>query len=145
MLELLEVKPPELLLVEPFPVPETSLRRRVVGLDMWVEVRQDYSAPLGRALVGALLRTPMRLTHLDDLDGRPLWPASEPVPAGRARARLMARDEDAHLTDAALLEVLSAVSRVTDWSIVRKLEEFDGVDAFAPLGTQQTPITEEQS
>ena len=145
MLELLDTKPPELLLVEPFPVPETSSRRRVIGLDVWLEFRHGAADVLRHDLVGALLRTPARLTHLDDLGGRPLWPASEPVPTTKARARVVARNEDVHLTDAALLEVLGAVSTIAGWSVVRKLEEFDGIEAFTPLGTpDQTPRAEEQ-
>lgn len=146
MLELLDTEPPELLLIEPFPVPETSCRRRVIGLDVWLEVRHGDASVLSHDLVGVLLRTPARLTHLDDLEGRALRPVSEPVPTTKARARVVARNEDVHLTDAALLEVLGAMSTIAGWSVVRKLEEFDGIEAFAPLGTpDQTPLAEEQA
>lgn len=144
ILESLHTEAPARLIVEPFPVPATAVRRRVVGLDLWLDVRHRGSAELGDGLVAALLRTAVRLTHLEDIDGRPLWPVAGHAEATRVRARVVARDDDVHLTDSALLEVLAAVSTVSDWSLTRKLEEHDGVAAFAPLGSPWTaPPVEE--
>ncbi len=139
MLDLLQIAPPQSVRIEPFPVPETSVRRRVVGLDVWLETRPQASSPLGQSLVAVLTPTALRLTHLEDLHGRSVWPSTEivatTVTATQTRARLTLRGEDTHLTDQAIAEALAAVGGIATWSLVRKLEEFDAVDAFAPLGS----------
>jgi len=149
VLDLLEIAQPQSVRIEPFPVPETSVRRRVVGLDVWLETRPRASSPLGRTLVAALASTALRLTHLEDLHGRLVWPSAETVTtaATQNRARLMLRDEDAHLTDQAIAEALAAVGGIATWSLVRKLEEFDAVEAFAPLGcsSRTTTLSEDRT
>ena len=136
MLDVLHTAPTQTVRIEPFPVPDTSVRRRVVGIDVWLETRPAVSSPLGRSLVAALAPTAVRLTHLEDLCGRLVWPVAEQEAetASQARARLMVRNEDGHLTDAAISEALIALGVTATWSLVRKLEEFDAVEAFVPLG-----------
>ncbi len=143
MLDLLQIALPQSVRIEPFPVPETSVRRRVVGFDVWLETRPRASSLFGRSLVAALTPTDVRLTLLEDLHGRLLWPSIETVTASatQARARLMLRHEDAHLTDPAIAESLAAIGSVATWSLVRKLEEFDAVEAFAPLGCSLNTMT----
>lgn len=46
--------------------------------------------------------------------------------------RLLARDEGVHVTDAAVADLLERVGGVAGWSLVRKLEEFDGIPAHPP-------------
>ncbi len=112
-------------LVYPFEVPFEPRRRRVVGLETWLEVRPG-SRGVGSDLVSALRMSPVRLTSLSDCDGTSVWPVEPPERLGRQlRARLLIRDEDTHLTDAALSEILAAVDSVASWTVAVKLEELD--------------------
>ena len=132
-LDLLQTRPSKVVLVEPFAVPEASRRRRVVGLDVWLEAHPRTPIPIGSALVAALCPTHARLTHLADLDGRCAWPGDDVADATQLQGRILVRDDDTHLNDAALAEVLGAVASVASWTLLRKLEEFDGIPAFVPL------------
>lgn len=121
---------PDIVGLEPFPVPAGACRRRVIGVDVWLEVWPANSGVPGPALHSALARTGCRLidvtvvsTGFDEPDGR------------RLRARVVARHDDDHLTDSAVAEVLDALAAVGHWSLVRKLEEFDAIPAFPPIAS----------
>ncbi|WP_276961679.1 MULTISPECIES: hypothetical protein [Ferrimicrobium] len=95
-------------------------RRRVVGLDVWVEARsnaQDIVALTQLAVIQTHLR------FIGTLDGG----------GGRVRLRFMARDEEVHLTDGALVELVNKLADRLMWTGLTKLEEYDCVPAFAPF------------
>lgn len=105
-LDLLQACPSKVVQVEPFALLEASRRRRVVGLDVWMEVHPRTPVPISSALVAALCPTHARLIQLADLDGRCAWPGDEVADATQLRCRILVRDDDMHLNDAALAEVL---------------------------------------
>jgi len=123
---------PDIVAIEPFPVPSGSRRRRVIGVDVWLELRPTNEGAPRPDLHSTLSRTGCRLldvtvvTAPDDSTGR------------RLRARVVARHDDAHLTDEAVTEVLAALALVGHWSLARKLEEFDATPAFPPIARQDT-------
>ncbi len=144
MLNVMEDLSFETLVIEPFPSLVAGRRGRVVGLDVWFEVRPERADGAVRAIVGALTGTPVRLTYVDDLQGRTVWPAADRAAACRMRARVMARDEDIHLTDAATAEVLATLAPVVSWSLVRTLHEVDGVEMFEPLDCATSGLNREE-
>ncbi|MHB1503790.1 MAG: hypothetical protein ACYCTL_02550 [Acidimicrobiales bacterium] len=106
------------------------LRRRVVGIDLFAE------HPLGIDQVVAEARarsveTHLRLVAAFDQTG------SAPVVSGNEdaalRLRFLARQDDVHVTDEAICELLARLSGRLRWSQLSKLEEFDGIPAFVPL------------
>jgi hypothetical protein len=108
----------------------SSRRRRVVGVDVWVEAPDGADAALD-AVRAASLTTHLRLAAAVDEHGEP---AAGPS-AGALRMRFVGRDPEGHLTDPAIAELLLALGRTLRWSDVRKLEEFDGVPHYVPLPT----------
>ena len=122
---------PDIVSVEPFPGPSESCRRRVVGVDVWLEVWPGRECEPGPALHSALGRAGCRL-----IDVAIVGTGSNAPDDRRLRARVVARCDDAHLTDSAVAEVLAALATVGHWSLVRKLEEFDAIPAFAPIASK---------
>jgi len=119
---------PGLVVMEPFPVPATARRRRVVGIDVWVESRPAAPSALEPALVSALNGGHCRLAGFEAIEG-----VLDGAAGTTARCRILTRRDDAHLTDEGVVEALTAVASVARWSVVRKLEEFDGIPGFTPL------------
>lgn len=98
----------------------TSRRRRVVGVDIWVETPAGAQAAVEAARQAAA-DTHLRLLtslHLDD---------------DVVRARFVGRDPEGHLGDSAIVELLVQLGERLRWFDVRKLEEFDGVPNYIPL------------
>lgn len=130
--------------LNPF-ISEGAVRRRAVGIDVWLELRHGARDATSGALVGALCGTHARLAEVHDAAGRRLWPRDAgthaPDAAGgdgqrlpsQVRCRIVARRADTHLTGAALGEVLAELSRLGDWTLVRRLDERDGHPAFDHL------------
>jgi len=116
--------------LDPFPVPSGSRRRRVIGIDVWLELWPTREGVPGPALPAALARTSCRLIDVAPFAAEVGGPYDR-----RLRARIVARAEDAHLTDGAVIEVLAALAEVGHWSLVRKLEEFDAIPAFPPIAS----------
>ncbi|MHB8263072.1 MAG: hypothetical protein ACYDGY_04900 [Acidimicrobiales bacterium] len=129
-------------------------RRRTVGFDLWIEqasmqrlpVRdirhmisdtylslatiyqpeqnlQDESPADLKLYRKAALRNGMAELALLDEN-----PGELPV-----RARFLAREEGAHITDAAIAEMLMALSDRLHWSKLEKLEEIDNIPTYIPL------------
>ena len=103
-------------------------RRRVVGVDVWIEAPSGADAALDAAREAAF-DTHLRLSAAVDGDGDP---ASGTTPTV-VRVRFVGRDPEGHLTDAAIAELLLGLGHRLRWSEVSKLEEFDGIPDFVPL------------
>lgn len=125
----LDEREPNVVGLQPFPVPPRSSRRRVTGIDVWLEAWPARGDDLGPSLHRALLPAPCRMVSLDACD-------TEVGNGRRFRARFVARAPEAHLTDAAVAETLELVAPLAHWSLVRKLEEFDGVPAYPPTAVE---------
>jgi isocitrate dehydrogenase len=109
-------------------------RRRVVGVDMWIEIDPRAGDAVG-AVRCAASGTHLRLDAAVDTDGNPVavtGPSGSDT-CGVVRVRLLARHEDAHVTDAAITELLARFEERVRWSHLVKLEEFDSVPAYVPL------------
>ncbi|MCL5447139.1 MAG: hypothetical protein M1350_07045 [Actinobacteria bacterium] len=134
-------------------------RRRTVGFDLWIDQASMRQLPAQdiRHLIGdthlslsTIYRSeqatqeqatqdgsttdlkPCRKAALRNhtaglafLDGSP---ADMPI-----RARFLAREEGVHITDAAIAEMLIALSDRLHWSKLEKLEEIDNIPAYVPL------------
>jgi hypothetical protein len=105
-------------------------RRRVVGVDVWAE------CPFGDKEAVARARAAADGTHLR-LDAAFSEVDSYRMAGGSGlagtRLRFVAREEDVHVTDQAICELLAGLAGRVKWSELAKLEEFDGVPAFVPL------------
>ena len=106
------------------PLRATGRRRRTVGFDLWAAPRT------GRPLDPPTVQAKVRSTHLR------LTNVHRPDEAeGAVRLRFLARDEDAHITDAAIGEVLHALGESLAWSRLEKLDELDHIPDYLPLPT----------
>ncbi len=114
---------PALVALEPFPAPASAIRRRVVGIDVWLEGRARPSIVDPAAVRAAVCTTPVRVHDVEVV-------GSDDVHEG-IRCRMLVADGE-HLTDEGVAEVLLAVAPVATWTVVRKLVEFDGVPAYTP-------------
>jgi len=123
-------KLPDIVGLEPFPVPSGSCRRRVIGVDAWLEVWPASERVPRPELHAALAHTDYRLVDVAVVTSGLDAPNDR-----RLRARVAARRDDAHLTDSAVAEVLTALAAVGHWTLVRKLEEFDAIPAFPPIAS----------
>ncbi len=106
----------------------SARRRRVVGVDVWIEAPNGADAALDAAR-DAAFGSHLRLSAAVDGAGEP---ASGTTPTV-VRARFVGRDPEGHLTDAAITELLLGLGNRLRWSDVRKLEEFDGIPDYVPL------------
>ncbi|MCL4421606.1 MAG: hypothetical protein M1115_00295 [Actinobacteria bacterium] len=105
-------------------------RRRVVGIDLWVERLR------GEGHVLEMARCAASATHLclvaaleEELDDRVGHVGEHVV----LRLRFVARRNDAHVTDEAISELLARLPGTLQWSRMAKLEELDGIATFFPL------------
>lgn len=104
-------------------------RRRVVGVDLWAECPQGADAVVAEGLSGAT-GTHLRLSAFTISDTGEATKSDEIAELG---LRFVARRDDVHVTDEAICELLAKLSGRLRWSKLSKLEEFDGVAAFAAL------------
>ena len=106
------------------------LRRRVIGVDMWAECPLGSEQAVAQARLGAM-NTYLRLVAaVDEADSAGTDQGSNH--AGM-QLRFVAHRDDVHVTDEAICELLNQLADRLRWSKLVKLEEFDGVPAFAPL------------
>ncbi|MHB1784014.1 MAG: hypothetical protein ACYCTE_15265 [Acidimicrobiales bacterium] len=105
-------------------------RRRVVGIDLWVERSCGEGQPL------TVARSAARATHLrlvaalkEGLDETACSAGEDDV----LRLRFAARRDDVHVTDEAIWELLTRLPASLRWSRLAKLEEFDAIPDFPPL------------
>ncbi|MCL4313843.1 MAG: hypothetical protein M1131_06900 [Actinobacteria bacterium] len=105
-------------------------RRRVVGVDIWVESPLDSEQVIYRAHEAASC-THLRLTAA--FNGTETNGSARGNEFARLRLRFLARQDDVHLTDEAIFELMNRLSTQIRWSDLVKLEEFDGIPDFVPL------------
>ena len=107
-----------------------SARRRVVGVDIWVECPSGSDHAIDQARKSAA-GTHLRLVAA--LEGTGIRGISRSNEHAVLRLRFVARQDDSHITDEAVFELLARLPMQLHWSDLVKLEEFDGVPAYAPL------------
>jgi hypothetical protein len=111
--------------------------RRTVGIDVWVDPGSEIDE-LAYELAGAARAAGARLAGFERPGGAAaLWPVPVAATTNRARARILLPRDDRHLrdvTDSLAAEVLEAVADVSRWSLVHRLEQYDGIDTFRPIG-----------
>ena len=112
------------------PVGRTAHRRRVIGIDVWAEY------PLGDQHLIAQARSGAMGTHLflaAAVTASDSGVTTHGDGDAELKLRFVARQDDVHVTDEAICELLERLALRLRWSKLTKLEEFDGVPAFAPL------------
>lgn len=122
------------LAIEPFAAPARALRRRVVGVDVWLTLRQPGTAALPR-MIDAARDAGLRLEAVARTWSERVWPGpADRIEAGaELRCRFLVRNASWHLTDEGITELLPALAAVGTWTVVHKLEEFDGFAAYGAL------------
>ena len=117
-------------LVSPAPDLVRATRRRVVGVDLFIEsaLGTDVLGPALAALAGG---TALMLKVISNR-GTQVWPSLGTLadPVDHYRCRFMVRDPDTDLTDDALLALLDRVRASHRWMHLEKLQEFDGVPGY---------------
>ena len=106
------------------------VRRRVIGVDIWAK------CPLGSEQVVTNARSAATNTYLrlvDTVNETGLTGNIQNNTLAQLKLRFLARRDDVHVTDDAIWELLNELAGQIEWSKLVKLEEFDGVPAFAPL------------
>lgn len=108
----------------------TVAQRRLVGVDVFIESSLG-PAELGPAIEGALEGSPLKLKMISNRGTR-VYPLTGTITdcVDQHRCRLIARQADADLDDATILEGVSRVARHARWVHLEKLQEFDGKPAF---------------
>jgi isocitrate dehydrogenase len=111
--------------------PAPPVRRRVVGVDIFVEGVLPPDE-LGHSLEQVAERTPVRLAMISNR-GTVVFPDRGALPdfVDHWRCRFVLREGEAELDDNALLALLFRVSLVHPWMHVEKLQEFDGIRAYS--------------
>ncbi len=105
-------------------------RRRVLGIDLWVERVRDEEQVVADAR-SAAMTTHLRLAaaSVEELEEG----AVRAGEWGDLRLRFLARRDDVHVTDEAICELLGRIPPRLRWVSLVKLEEFDGCPSFAAL------------
>jgi isocitrate dehydrogenase len=105
-------------------------RRRVVGVDVFVESTLPVEQ-LGKSVEGLVAGSPVELKMVESR-GTKIYPSTGTMTdtVDHYRCRLMQRDSAGDLTEAQVLEVLTLVGAKHRWMHVEKLNEFDGVPGF---------------
>lgn len=107
-----------------------SGRRRVVGVDIFVESPLSAEA-LGKDLEGLAADTPVKLKMISNR-GTKVYPPTGATTdcVDHWRCRFVARDGAADLPDAVLFDLLRRVAAKHRWMHLEKLQEFDGANGF---------------
>jgi isocitrate dehydrogenase len=105
-------------------------RRRVVGLDVFVESTLPVEK-LGASVTEIVAGTPVELKMVDSR-GTKVYPSTGTITdtVDHFRCRLMQRAAAGDLTEAQVVDVLSRVGAKHRWMHVEKLNEFDGVPGY---------------
>jgi isocitrate dehydrogenase len=125
-----EYKPLVLPKVSPAPDIVSVSTRRVVGADIFVESALDVNE-LGRGLEQIAEGTDYVLKMVSSR-GTKVYPAMGAMTdyVDHWRCRFVARNPEADLSDAALLDLVARVAGEHRWMHIEKLQEFDGEPAF---------------
>lgn len=112
--------------IEPHLARRRLQRRRVVGVDVFVETTRTPDE-VASSLVGAALGSPLHLKMISNR-GTQVWPYNGATTycVDHYRCRFIARAEDVHVTDAAIQDLLAQISARLTWMHVEKLNELDG-------------------
>ena len=105
-------------------------RRRVLGVDLWVEPPGEEAQAI--ADVGSAARaTHLRLVGA--LEGELHEGPLRGDERATLRLRFLARRDDVHVTDEAICELLACLPARLRWTLLAKLDELDGIPDFTPL------------
>jgi isocitrate dehydrogenase len=105
-------------------------KRRVVGIDVFVESTLPVEK-LGESVAEIVAGTPVELKMVDSR-GTKIYPSTGTITdtVDHYRCRLMQRAAAGDLTEAQVMDVLSRVGAKHRWMHVEKLNEFDGVPGY---------------
>jgi isocitrate dehydrogenase len=105
-------------------------RRRVVGVDIFVESTLPVEE-LGKSVEALVKGSAVELKMVDSR-GTKIYPAMGTITdtVDAFRCRLMQRSADGDLTEAQVMEALSRIGAKHRWVHVEKLNEFDGAPGF---------------
>jgi isocitrate dehydrogenase len=125
-----DYKPIRLPRIDAAPDFVTSSRRRVVGMDIFVESPLSAEA-LGKNLESLAADTPLKLKMISNR-GTKVYPPTGATTdcVDHWRCRFVARDGAADLPDAVLFDLLRRVAAQHRWMHLEKLQEFDGANGF---------------
>ncbi|MEJ5252551.1 MAG: NADP-dependent isocitrate dehydrogenase [Chthonomonadetes bacterium] len=125
-----EYKPIRLPQISRNPVTVVPQKRRVVGMDVFVEFG-GTPEELGKGLEQVVEGTPLRLRLISNR-GTMVYPAFGAMTdnVDHWRCRFVLRDESADLSESQALELLQRVGARYQWTHVEKLHEFDGQPGF---------------
>lgn len=106
--------------------------RRVVGVDVFIE-HVESARELGDALTELAQGTTFELGTVTSR-GTSLYPPPMNIPltdpVDHWPCRFMARDPEASVTDASIIELLTVISGRYRWMHVEKLQRFEGAEGF---------------
>jgi isocitrate dehydrogenase len=125
-----DYKPLRLPQVSNSPVMVTPKSRRVIGIDLFVE-SPHLPSEIGPSIERLLENSPVRLKMISNR-GTKVYPAMGAITdcVDQHRCRLVARDENADLTQQQILDIVALVGSEHKWSHIEKLQEFDGAAGY---------------
>ncbi len=125
-----EYKPLKLPTVSAAPDFVKAAKRRVVGVDVFVESALPVE-DLGKSVEKLVAGSPVELKMVDSR-GTKVYPPTGAMTdsADHFRCRLMQRAPDGDLTEAQVLDAISRIGARHRWMHVEKLNEFDGAPGY---------------
>lgn len=122
--------------VKPLKMPEISLapvtakKRRVVGIDVFIE-SAEHPAKVGPVVASLLEGSPLQLKMISNR-GTQIFPDKGTIIdcIDASTCRLLLRDAAADLSDADIFAVLPKLATKLKWTHLEKLNEFDGAPGY---------------
>ncbi len=123
-------KPIELPNIDPAPDFVKPRKRRVIGIDIFVESALSAEA-IGKSLEHLALDTPVKLKMISNR-GTKVYPPTGAMTdcVDHWRCRFVLRDAGGDLDDSIVFDLLRRIAAQYRWMHVEKLQEFDGVSGF---------------
>ena len=123
-------KPIKLPNIDPAPNFVKPQKRRVIGIDIFVESALSAEA-IGKSLEHLALETPVKLKMISNR-GTKVYPPTGAMTdcVDHWRCRFVLRDAGGDLDDSTVFELLQRIAAQHRWMHVEKLQEFDGVSGF---------------
>ncbi len=123
-------KPIKLPNIDPAPDFVKPQKRRVIGIDIFVESALSAEA-IGKSLEHLVLDTPVKLKMISNR-GTKVYPPTGAMTdcVDHWRCRFVLRDAGGDLDDSIVFDLLRRIAAQYRWMHVEKLQEFDGVSGF---------------
>ncbi len=123
-------KPIKLPNIDPAPDFVKPRKRRVIGIDIFVESALSAEA-IGKSVEHLALDTPVKLKMISNR-GTKVYPPTGAMTdcVDHWRCRFVLRDAGGDLDDSTVFDLLRRIAAQYRWMHVEKLQEFDGVSGF---------------